>query len=159
QYVAYVTGPSVSAFKLGGSLKRGVAPKLPPPAEGIVGPIEDTNHIDTASLMPNLADLGQHWFVDEQLFGPFRARVEAGTRVTFKNNSGLNHTIIAQDGSWSTPTLEPSDAAVVTFDKPGMYTYICKEHPWSYGQIIVVAKGLLNSTGGGSGAALSGDQV
>ena len=23
------------------------------------------------------------------------------------------------------------------FDKPGTYTYICKEHPWAYGQIIV----------------------
>jgi mono/diheme cytochrome c family protein len=27
--------------------------------------------------------------------------------------------------------------AYVTFDKPGRYTYICKEHPWSYGQLIV----------------------
>jgi hypothetical protein len=83
--------------------------------------------------------------------------VEAGTRVTFKNNSGINHTVVAQDGSWSTPTLEPSDAAVVTFDKPGMYTYICKEHPWSYGQIIVVPKGSLNSSGSGGG--VSGDQA
>jgi plastocyanin len=24
-----------------------------------------------------------------------------------------------------------------TFDKPGSYTYICKEHPWVYGQVIV----------------------
>ena len=159
QYVAYVTGPSVWAFKLGGSLQPLPAPKLPPPSEPIVGPIEDTNHIDTASLMPNLADLGQHWFVDEQLFSPFRARVEAGTRVTWKNNSGLNHTIVAQDGSWSTPTLEPSDAAVVTFDKPGTYTYICKEHPWSYGQIIVVPKKSATASPG-SGASLdAGDQV
>jgi mono/diheme cytochrome c family protein len=26
----------------------------------------------------------------------------------------------------------------VRFDKPGLYTYVSKEHPWSYGQLMVV---------------------
>jgi plastocyanin len=47
------------------------------------------------------------------------------------------HTIVAQDGSWTTGTLNPADVGGVTFDKPGNYTYMCKEHPWVVGQIVV----------------------
>ena len=25
----------------------------------------------------------------------------------------------------------------LTFDKPGTYKYVCKDHPWSYGEVIV----------------------
>jgi hypothetical protein len=32
----------------------------------------------------------------------------------------------------------------VTFNKPGTYTYICKEHPWSIGQVVVVAEAAQN---------------
>jgi len=28
----------------------------------------------------------------------------------------------------------------VSFNTPGVYTYICKDHPWSYGNIIVMDK-------------------
>jgi plastocyanin len=29
------------------------------------------------------------------------------------------------------------DLGTVTFVKPGAHTYICKEHPWVDGQIVV----------------------
>jgi quinoprotein glucose dehydrogenase len=61
------------------------------------------------------------------------------------------HTIAAQDGSWATGPLKPAEAGGVTFDKPGTYTYICKEHPWSHGQIVVVAE----NRGGASGVRAS----
>ena len=48
-----------------------------------------------------------------------------------------DRTIVAQDGSWTTGRLDPAEVAGVTFDKPGTYTYICKEHPWAKAQIIV----------------------
>jgi hypothetical protein len=32
----------------------------------------------------------------------------------------------------------------VAFDKPGTYVYICKDHPWSYGQLIFAAGNTLN---------------
>jgi plastocyanin len=47
------------------------------------------------------------------------------------------HTIVATDGSWTTGALLTGDVGGATFDKPGTYTYICKEHPWAYGQVIV----------------------
>ena len=68
---------------------------------------------------------------------PFRARVRAGTQVTWRNNGRMVHTIVAQDGSWTTGPLETGDVGGKTFDKAGTYTYICKEHPWAYGQVIV----------------------
>ena len=48
-----------------------------------------------------------------------------------------SHTIVAVDGSWTTGPLQPLDIGQVKFDKPGTYDYICKDHPWVYGQIIV----------------------
>jgi plastocyanin len=29
------------------------------------------------------------------------------------------------------------DVGTVTFNKAGAFSYVCKEHPWVYGQIIV----------------------
>jgi plastocyanin len=49
----------------------------------------------------------------------------------------MTHTIAALDGSWTTGRLSPAQSASVTFDKPGAYTYTCKEHPWAIAQIIV----------------------
>jgi hypothetical protein len=80
---------------------------------------------------------GSHYMVDEYEFNPYRARVKVGTRVYWKNNGEMVHTIVAQDGSWTTGPLGPLDIGSVVFDKPGTYTYICKEYPWMYGQIIV----------------------
>ncbi len=33
--------------------------------------------------------------------------------------------------------LQSGDVGGTTFDKPGSYTYTCKEHPWVYRQVIV----------------------
>jgi plastocyanin len=64
--------------------------------------------------------------------------VKAGTTVTWRNNSRMVHTIVAEDGSWTTGPLSDGAVGGKAFDRPGMYTYICKEHPWAYGQIAVV---------------------
>ncbi len=58
--------------------------------------------------------------------------------MTWINNGKINHTITAKDGSWTTGPLDPAQNGYVTFDKPGTYTYICKDHPWAYAQLIVV---------------------
>ena len=81
---------------------------------------------------------GAHYLSDEYEFNPYRARVKAGTKVSWRNNGTMTHTIVAVDGSWTTGPLQPLDIGTVTFDKPGTYTYICKDHPWVYGQIIVI---------------------
>jgi quinohemoprotein ethanol dehydrogenase len=140
QYVALSIGPSVLALKLNGSLGPRPAPKLPAPSLGMfTGPITDTNQIETMTLdHVSLWRTGVRYFIDQFEFNPYRARVRVGTRVTWVNNGNLVHTIMAQDGSWSTGRITPSDEGSVTFNTAGTYTYISKEQPWMYGQLIVV---------------------
>jgi len=142
QYVAMAAGSSVWAFKLRGTIQPLRARQRPssggPDGGGL--PIVDTDHIETASLMRDVGVLGgQRYAIDEHTFNPTRARVEVGTRVKWMNNGRMPHTIVAQDGSWAKRTIGPAEEDSVLFEKPGTYVYICKEHPWTIGQLIVVA--------------------
>jgi plastocyanin len=137
QYIATVVGGAVWAFKLGGTLPARPAPPAPPQEE-FSGLITDTTTIETTSLVRDSGLSGTHYITDEYEFNPYRARVKAGTKVRWRNNGTMTHTIVAVDGSWTAGTLQPLDIGTVTFDKPGTYTYICKDHPWVYGQIIVI---------------------
>ena len=136
QYIATVVGGAVWTFKLGGTLPPNPAPPVPSQEE-FAGAITDTASIETAALGRDMGITGAHYITDEYAFNPYRARVKAGTRVTWRNNGTMTHTVVAADGSWTTGPLHPLDIGTVTFDKPGTYTYFCKEHPWVYGQIIV----------------------
>ena len=136
QYVAAITPTGVWAFKLGGTLAQAPAPTRQP-QELFTGQITDTRQVETASLVRDTGFTGFHYMTDEYAFSPYRARVKRGTQVTWRNNGLMVHTIVAQDGSWTTGTLNPADVGGVTFDKAGTYTYMCKEHPWAVGQIVV----------------------
>lgn len=139
QYLAFAAGPSVWAFELGGRISPVAAPRSPPAADtGFAGPIEDTDQIETMSLEHDAGANGNRYMNNEYAFNPYRTRVKVGTRVTWLNNGRVTHTIVAQDGSWTTGPLQPAQTGYVTFNKTGVYPYICKEHPWSYGQLIVV---------------------
>jgi mono/diheme cytochrome c family protein len=103
---------------------------------------------------------GNRYLNNEYGFNPYRTRVKAGSRVTWLNNGRATHTIVAQDGSWTTGPLQPAQTGYVTFDKPGVYPYICKEHPWSYGQLIIAPDAAqIAQADGGSTAAGRGKLV
>jgi quinohemoprotein ethanol dehydrogenase len=138
EYIATIAGGQVWAFKLGGTLPQRPAPSIAPPQD-FSGAITDTANIQTASLGQDNGISGLHYITDEYAFNPYRTRVTVGTTVYWKNNGTLVHTIEAADGSWSTPPLHPLDIGSVTFNKPGTYVYHCKEYPWAYGEVIVVA--------------------
>jgi quinohemoprotein ethanol dehydrogenase len=134
--IASIAGGAVWLFKLGGTLPQRPAPKIPP-REDFSGPISNQSSIETSMAVKDQGLTGQHVIQDEYEFNPFRTRVKAGTRVSWRNNGVLDHTIVALDGSWSTDTLHPLDIGTHTFDKPGTYVYHAKEFPWQYGEIIV----------------------
>jgi quinohemoprotein ethanol dehydrogenase len=135
QYVAFIAGSKVWAFALGGRLPP--APVIPsPPEEEVAGPIESTHEIETLTLEQTPGN-GRRYFLDEFAFNPYRAEIRAGSSMTFINNGYLPHTIISQDGTWTTGTLGPTEIRTLTFAKPGRYLYSSKEYPWSYGQLIV----------------------
>lgn len=161
QYVAFAAGASVWAFKLHGQVAPVAVPRSPAMADGdFAGPIEDTDQIETLSLEHDAGANGNRYLNDEYAFNPYRARVKVGTRVTWLNNGRVVHTIVAQDGSWTTGALQPAQTGYVTFDKPGVYSYICKEHPWSYGQLIVVPEvAQVSSSDGGSTSSSRGQSL
>jgi quinohemoprotein ethanol dehydrogenase len=142
QYIAVPAGSNVWAFKLGGTIKSPPTPSLVLSDSAFSDPIVDTSEIETMSLDRdgNQPVGGNRYYIDEYKFNPIRARVKVGTRVTWINNGKMAHTIIAEDGSWTTGPISPAQQGYVTFDKPGKYTYICKDHPWVYGQLIVMNK-------------------
>jgi plastocyanin len=76
-------------------------------------------------------------WADDYAVSPTRVRTKAGTVLTFKNSSSKPHTIAARDGSWSTGVIPPGASGSATVMKAGTYEYICTEHPWSIGQLIV----------------------
>lgn len=137
QYVAFIAGSKIWSFALGGKLPQ--APVIAPPArEEAVGPIEDTNEIETSTLEQAPAN-GHRYRLNEYAFNPYRTRIRAGSQVTFINNGHRPRTIVARDGSWTTGTLAPTQIATLKFDKPASYLYYPKESPWSSGQLIVVS--------------------
>ena len=81
---------------------------------------------------------GTHFMTDEYAFSVYRARVKVGTPVRWTNNGRMIHEVAAEDGSWTTGPINPIQVGVITFDKPGTYTYVCKNHPWAKAQLLVV---------------------
>jgi glucose dehydrogenase/plastocyanin len=136
EVIATVAGGAVWLFKLGGTLPQRAAPK-PQPAEDFSGPITEQANVETATLVTDMGLTGKHAIQDEYEFNPFRIKVKAGTKVSWRNNGVLDHTVVATDGSWSTDTLHPLDIGAHVFTTPGTYVYHAKEFPWQYGEIIV----------------------
>ena len=58
-------------------------------------------------------------------------------KISATNTGKVPHTFWAQDGQWATGTIAPGQSRTVTFDKVGEFTYTCREHPWTIGQVII----------------------
>jgi plastocyanin len=78
----------------------------------------------------------ERW-TDEYAVLPPRNLVARGAEVTFTNTSSLPHTLVARDGSWTSGTIDPGASRTVALRDAGTYEYVCKEHPWMMGQIVV----------------------
>jgi plastocyanin len=153
QYIALAGRNNILALKLNGTMEpkaeevaagggrggRGGGAGGPAPAiGGFNGQITDTFRIEVASYVRDSENGSTRMYVDEHAFNPYRARVKVGTTVRWVNNGRILHTIAAEDGSWTSSRLVPLEAYGHTFDKPGEYTVICKDHPWAKSQVIVV---------------------
>ena len=77
------------------------------------------------------------WADDYGLAPVARAHEGRHASLTFKNTSTKPHTIAARDGSWTTGAIQPGESGTATVTKAGTYEYICTEHPWTIGQLIV----------------------
>ena len=66
--------------------------------------------------------------------------VRAGTTVHFHNanSSGSPCTVVADDGSFTGPTLGRAEGWHRTFETPGRFDYHLSEQPSAKGRIVVV---------------------
>jgi alcohol dehydrogenase (cytochrome c) len=145
QYVAIATGGNVTQGSAYGdavwafSLKGQVGPLWPPPPPATVaGPIWmdprfSMQPIATGVLTIKVGDNNK-----EYTYSPARIRIQAGTTVTFANVGEQNHTATAfPRPEWDTGDIASGASKTITFRQPGTYYYICRPHPWMFGQIIV----------------------
>ncbi len=70
-------------------------------------------------------------------YAPTARKVPVGSWVTWTNNGQDAHTVTADDGSFDSGDLDPSDGFSWYFDTPGTYTYTCAQHPWMTGMVVV----------------------
>jgi plastocyanin len=150
QYVALTAGGSlftggargdvVWALKLNGPLAPAAAPAPPPDEQPFAGPVVDAREVElgpsaqaATQAIGGLGTLSN----DEYTVSPMRVGVKAGATVTWKNTGRTPHSAAARDHAWTTGPIQPGASATVTFEKPGTYTYVCDEHPWSIAQLIV----------------------
>jgi quinohemoprotein ethanol dehydrogenase len=135
QYVSIVSDAGVWALKLNGSVAGLPAPPVPSEISTFSGRIVSTDQITMSQLVASF--MGGEKFFDEYAFQPQRVSVKVGTKVTWTNTGKVPHAAEAVDGSWNTGVVAPGKAASLSFDKPGVYTYIDKQFPWTYGELTV----------------------
>ena len=138
EYVAVMATNTLWAFKLGGTVAEQPAPPPPPTETTFAGRIVQSDQVSMGGMVSDngLAEKVRQVF-DEYAFAPTRIRVKVGDKVTWTNKGKTPHTATSKDGSWTTGEVQPGQTGTVTFNKPGEYTYIDKDHPWSIGQVIV----------------------
>lgn len=61
-------------------------------------------------------------------FEPGTLKVPAGSRVTWLNKGINAHTSTGIDTYWDSPTMATRRRFTVTFNKPGVYRYVCRQH-------------------------------
>jgi alcohol dehydrogenase (cytochrome c) len=139
QHIAFVMNRHVWAFTLGGTIPERKAPPPLPITDEWDGRIEDVTAVRLGvENVNNIRNANrQEAWSNPWAVTPARARVKAGTPVTFTNTTQIAHTIKARDGSWTSGTIAPGQSVIVTVTKPGSYDYVCVEHPWSIGQLMV----------------------
>jgi len=142
QYVALVTKGGVWAFNLGGTLPPLEAPPVPRTESSFSGRIVETDQITLAGIARDSGWVEKvREAYDEYAIQPARAKVTLDGKkevaVTWTNAGKVPHSVAAQDGSWSTGEIAPGKSVTLRFKAPGDFTYICNEHPWTYGQLIV----------------------
>jgi len=75
--------------------------------------------------------------IKARAYTPDTLRIKKGQSVTWKNNDNIDHTVDAEDGSFSSGTIKSGKTFTHTFKKAGKYAYSCHLHPRMKGTIVV----------------------
>jgi plastocyanin len=91
----------------------------------------------------------------DNVFGPRIVRIPVGGEIDWTNDGRSVHDVVADDGSFRSPDLQPGDDFVRTFDRAGVYPYHCSYHGApgvGMSGIVVVGDVPLPGSAGGVGA-------
>ncbi len=91
------------------------------------------NPLSAAPVSTNHVDMPKSY-----KFSPAVIEVTAGTTVTWTNDDNFTHSVQMLPGG--KPLIaQPGQSVHITFNKPGVYDYICSFHPQDMkGKVIVV---------------------
>jgi LPXTG-motif cell wall-anchored protein len=83
-------------------------------------------------------------------FQPSSTQVTAGGSITWTNDGEEPHDATANNGSFSTGTIESGSSGSVAFDEAGTIPYFCTIHPGMTGTVTVLAADDGGGSNGGS---------
>jgi plastocyanin len=64
----------------------------------------------------------------DNVFAPAVVRIPVGGVVQWTNDGRSPHTVVADDGAFDSPVLEPGDSFAATFEEAGAFPYHCSLH-------------------------------
>lgn len=70
-------------------------------------------------------------------FDPATVTIKAGESVTWTNQDGMNHTVVADKGEFKSSDLGQGATFTFKFDKAGTYAYHCSIHPSMKATVVV----------------------
>jgi plastocyanin len=70
-------------------------------------------------------------------FNPPEVDVQVGQTVTWTNQDGFAHSVVADDGSFKSDDLDQNVTFSHTFDTAGTFTYACGIHPSMKAKVVV----------------------
>jgi len=75
--------------------------------------------------------------IDNFAFAPVMLQVKAGATVTWLNHDDIPHSIVCPSLSVHSHPIDSDERFSFTFEKAGVYNYICGLHPHMHGLVVV----------------------
>jgi plastocyanin len=92
----------------------------------------------STTATPNTAPVAtDHVAIQGFAFGPATVTVKPGTTVTWTQQDEDQHTVTADDASFTSSPLITGKTYTHTFTAPGTYHYHCSIHPFMHGTVVV----------------------
>lgn len=75
--------------------------------------------------------------ISDFAFQPKERRIQVGTKVIWKNDDRVGHTVTSDTGAFESKLLGKDETFEFTFNQIGVFTYHCRPHPNMKATIIV----------------------
>ena len=95
--------------------------------------------IATMGMRVSHAAEGAEVKIDNFAFSPAKLQVKAGTTVTWMNHDDIPHSIVCPSLNVHSHPIDSDEKFSFTFEKAGVYNYICGIHPHMHGVVVVSA--------------------